>query len=64
MVGWLASAVGAGLAGWWAILGYPHPLITHGLRRLREVKAADPVLRRALEGDATRPHDAGVASVG
>jgi hypothetical protein len=33
-----------------AILGYPHPLIDHGIRRLKEVKAADPVLRAALEG--------------
>jgi glutathione S-transferase len=33
-----------------AILGYPHPLIDHGIQRLKEVKAADPVLRHALEG--------------
>jgi len=33
-----------------AITGHPHPLIDHGIRRLREVKAADPVLREALEG--------------
>ncbi len=33
-----------------AILGYPHPLIEHGTRRLREAKAADPTLRAALEG--------------
>jgi hypothetical protein len=33
-----------------AILGFPHPLIDHGRRRLEEVKAADPSLRRALEG--------------
>ena len=33
-----------------AILGYPHPLIDHGIRRLREAKAADPSLRAALEG--------------
>jgi glutathione S-transferase len=33
-----------------AILGYPHPLIDHGIRRLKEAKAADPVLREALEG--------------
>jgi glutathione S-transferase len=33
-----------------AILGYSHPLIDHGIRRLKEVKAADPALRNALEG--------------
>jgi glutathione S-transferase len=33
-----------------AIAGYPHPLIDHGIRRLRQVKAADPALRAALEG--------------
>jgi hypothetical protein len=33
-----------------AILGYPHPLIEHGIRGLKEVKAADPALRNALEG--------------
>jgi len=33
-----------------AILGYPHPLIDHGIQRLKQVKAADPVLRAALEG--------------
>jgi len=33
-----------------AILGYPHPLIDHGIQRLKEVKAADPALRTALEG--------------
>jgi len=33
-----------------AILGYPHPLIDHGIQRLKEVKAADPELRKALEG--------------
>lgn len=32
------------------ILGHPHPLIDHGTRRLREAKAAGPVLRVALEG--------------
>jgi glutathione S-transferase len=37
-----------------AITQCPHPLITHGIRRLREAKAADPALRRALEGDAAR----------
>jgi glutathione S-transferase len=37
-----------------AIAGYPHPLIDHGIRRLREVKAADPALREALEGTRTR----------
>jgi hypothetical protein len=35
-----------------AILGYPHPLIDHGTRRLRAAKAADPALRAALEGPA------------
>jgi glutathione S-transferase len=34
-----------------AILGYPHPLIEYGLQRLKEMKAADPALRNALEGD-------------
>jgi hypothetical protein len=38
-----------------AIVGYPHPLIDHGIRRLREVKAADPALRRALEGSPQAP---------
>ncbi len=33
-----------------AILGCPHPLIDHGIQRLKEVKAADPALRNALEG--------------
>jgi glutathione S-transferase len=33
-----------------AILGYPHPLIEHGTRRLKQAKAADPALRAALEG--------------
>ena len=33
-----------------AIVGYPHPLIEHGTRRLQQVKAADPLLRAALEG--------------
>jgi glutathione S-transferase len=33
-----------------AILGYPHPLIDHGIQRLKQVKAADPALRKALEG--------------
>jgi glutathione S-transferase len=33
-----------------AIRGYPHPLIDHGIKRLQEVKAADPSLRNALEG--------------
>ena len=37
-----------------AILGYPHPLIDHGIRRLMEAKAADPVLRNALEGTSAR----------
>jgi tetrachloro-p-hydroquinone reductive dehalogenase len=35
-----------------AILGYPHPLIDHGIRRLKEAKAADPALRDALEGNS------------
>jgi glutathione S-transferase len=34
-----------------AIAGYPHPLIDRGIRRLQQVKAADPALRAALEGD-------------
>jgi len=39
-----------------AILGHPHPLIDHGLRRLREAKVTDPALRAALEGvHAPRP---------
>ena len=29
-----------------------HPTIAHGTGRLREAKAADPVLREALEGSA------------
>jgi len=33
-----------------AILGYPHPLIDHGIQRLKQAKAADPALRKALEG--------------
>lgn len=33
-----------------AITGFPHPLIDHGIRRLRELKATDPALRVALEG--------------
>jgi len=33
-----------------AILGYSHPLIDYGIARLKAVKAADPVLRDALEG--------------
>jgi glutathione S-transferase len=33
-----------------AILDHPHPLIDYGTQRLREVKAADPSLRIALEG--------------
>jgi len=33
-----------------AILGHSHPLVEHGLRRLREAKAADPTLRAAIEG--------------
>jgi hypothetical protein len=33
-----------------AILGYSHPLIDHGIQRLKEVKAADAALRDALEG--------------
>jgi glutathione S-transferase len=37
-----------------AILGYPHPLIDHGTRRLREAKAADQELRKALEGASGR----------
>jgi len=37
-----------------AILGYPHPLINHGIQRLKEVKAADPALRHALEGISAR----------
>jgi glutathione S-transferase len=36
-----------------AVLGYPHPLIDHGIQRLKEVKAADPALRNALEGIST-----------
>jgi len=36
-----------------AILGHPHPLIDHGIQRLKEVKAADPALRNALEGIST-----------
>ncbi len=35
-----------------AILGCPHPLINHGAQRLKQVKAADPALRKALEGVA------------
>jgi glutathione S-transferase len=38
-----------------AILGYPHPLIDHGIRRLRDAKAADPRLRAALEGVEAGP---------
>ena len=34
-----------------AILEHSHPTITHGTRRLRDAKAADPALRRALEGE-------------
>jgi glutathione S-transferase len=37
-----------------AILGCPHPLIDHGIRRLQQVKAADPALRSALEGASPR----------
>ncbi len=33
-----------------AILGHPHHLIDHGIRRLKAVKSADPELRTALEG--------------
>jgi hypothetical protein len=33
-----------------AILGYPHPRIDHGIRRLKQAKAANPKLRKALEG--------------
>lgn len=33
-----------------AIAGCPHPLIDHGIARLQALKAADPQLRRALEG--------------
>jgi len=33
-----------------AILGYPHPLIDHGISRLKEAKATDPAFRAALEG--------------
>jgi glutathione S-transferase len=33
-----------------AITGYPHPLIDHGIRRLKEAKAANPMLREVLEG--------------
>lgn len=33
-----------------AILDHGHPLIAYGTRRLREAKAANPALRRALEG--------------
>lgn len=33
-----------------AILGCPHPLVAHGIRRLRQAKAADPALREASEG--------------
>jgi len=33
-----------------AILGYPHPLIAYGTRRLAEAKRRDPSLRAALEG--------------
>jgi glutathione S-transferase len=33
-----------------AISGYRHPLIDHGIERLKQAKAADPVLRIALEG--------------
>ena len=42
-----------------AILGYPHPLIDHGIRRLREAKAADPTLRDALEGTSARANISG-----
>jgi glutathione S-transferase len=35
-----------------AILGYSHPLIDHGIRRLKEAKAADSALRDALEGSS------------
>jgi glutathione S-transferase len=37
-----------------AILGHPHPLIDHGIRRLQAVKAADPAVREALEGPLRR----------
>ena len=39
-----------------AILGYPHPLIDHGISRLMEAKAADPAqaLRTALSKTAAR----------
>ncbi len=33
-----------------AITGYGHPFIDHGIRRLKEAKAADSALRTALEG--------------
>lgn len=33
-----------------AITGHSHPLVEHGIRRLQQAKAADPALRRALEG--------------
>ena len=63
MIGWRGLAAAAAPVGWWAwerlkkrpsyaqaILGFPHPLIEHGMRRLKAVKAADPSLREALEG--------------
>jgi len=33
-----------------AILGHPHGMISYGTERLRRAKAADPALRRVLEG--------------
>jgi hypothetical protein len=45
-----------------AILGYPHPLIAHGNRRLREAKSADPALRDALEGDSARARESGTTT--
>jgi glutathione S-transferase len=33
-----------------AITGCSHPLVDHGIQRLKKVKAADPALREALEG--------------
>jgi glutathione S-transferase len=43
-----------------AILDHPHPTISHGTRRLRDAKTADPALRAALEGARARPEGAPV----
>ena len=38
-----------------AILDHAHPIVVYGTQRIRAAKAADPAMRKLLEGEAWQP---------